>query len=169
MPFGALVEYLPTPRPDTKKGAFKAKTSQGTLVGYFVQPGGKWSGDYLVADFTQLQQDPDLPPSKCSVHRTTEIFFKGEEVKFPLFDYREKVATTVQVPKPEQEPSPSSASATPGQIDGPVEREVPLVDSVRTEGSASTNPRGSGAANEGAAAENRPEQSTGEDLRGRGR
>ena len=60
VPFGALVEYLPTPRPDTKKSAFEAKTSHGLLVGYFVQPGGKWSGDYLVADFSLLQKDLDV-------------------------------------------------------------------------------------------------------------
>ena len=51
IPFGALVNYLPTPRPTDKKRAFESKTNRGLLVGYFTQPGGKWSGDYLVVDF----------------------------------------------------------------------------------------------------------------------
>ena len=68
IPFGALVDYLPTPRPGEKKEAFEPKTNRGLLVGYFVWPGDMWSGNYLVADFEQLRQHPDSQPSRCSIH-----------------------------------------------------------------------------------------------------
>ena len=72
MPFGALVNFVPTLRSDVNPESCVSKLHRGLLVGYSTQPGGKWSGDYLVVDFEQLQIEPDSSPSKCSVHRTSE-------------------------------------------------------------------------------------------------
>ena len=98
-------------------------------MGYFVQPGGKWSGDYLVADFEQLRKDPESPPAKCSVHRTSEVFFRFEALSFPLFEYREKRAlAVVERPQPANEPPAIAPHQAPGQIDMPPEVVVPGAD-----------------------------------------
>ena len=51
MPFGALVDYMPVPNPNTEPATFDKKVRTGLRVGYHCKPGGEWSGDYLVADF----------------------------------------------------------------------------------------------------------------------
>ena len=73
--FGQLVDYLPTPSPKETKRLkdFVNRTRTGLLVGYHIQPGGLWSGDYLVVDWEKLQSSPDATPGQCRIHRTTTI------------------------------------------------------------------------------------------------
>ncbi len=47
-PFGALVDFMP--QPDVRVESMGPKTLPGVFIGYHVNPGGEWSGDYLVAD-----------------------------------------------------------------------------------------------------------------------
>jgi len=88
MPFGLCIDYLPVAAPQDKAPTFEAKTRVGLVVGFHVQPGGKWSGDYLVVDFEALRYVPDLPPSSCRVHRTSEVLnFRPKVLHFPLADF----------------------------------------------------------------------------------
>ena len=48
IPFGALVDFMP--HSDIKIESFGGKTIQGIFLGYHIQPGGLWDGDYIVAD-----------------------------------------------------------------------------------------------------------------------
>ena len=48
IPFGALVDFMP--QPDVRVESMGPKTLPGVFIGYHVNPGGEWSGDYLVAD-----------------------------------------------------------------------------------------------------------------------
>ena len=44
IPFGVLVDYMPTPNPNKEPAPFDNKTRPGIFVGLHFQPGGKWSG-----------------------------------------------------------------------------------------------------------------------------
>ncbi len=48
-PVGALVDFMP--QNDMKLESMRAKTIPGVFVGYYIHPGGLWSGDYLVAEW----------------------------------------------------------------------------------------------------------------------
>ena len=50
-PFGVLVDYMPTPNPNQDPAPFDRRTRTGVFVGYHLQPGGRFSGDYYCADF----------------------------------------------------------------------------------------------------------------------
>ena len=50
-PFGSKVTF----RPPVHKGAkFALRNEHGIFAGYFLQPGGRWKGEYLVISFGQL-------------------------------------------------------------------------------------------------------------------
>ena len=53
IPFGALVNYLPTPV--TKRPKAADKTRPAIFVGYYVAPGGRWRGDYFVIPLAQCR------------------------------------------------------------------------------------------------------------------
>ena len=91
IPFGQLVDFMPTPT-TAKQPSFVPRTIPGILVGYFVQPGGRWSGDYLVAEFEPLKEKPDAEPKHVRVHRVKEVVMPGrlEEAVFPLAVFRAK-------------------------------------------------------------------------------
>ncbi len=65
------------------------KTLPGVFIGYHVNPGGEWSGDYLVADLAYFRADPDVPRSQIKVHRIKEVvpIFDGKFV-FPVAVWR---------------------------------------------------------------------------------
>ncbi len=56
LPFGALVDFLPTPRKDGSvyDDKIEARMKPGLFVGWKLAPGGKWTGDYYVVDFQQF-------------------------------------------------------------------------------------------------------------------
>ena len=91
IPFGAMVDFMPTPNAE-KPPPFESKTQAGLLVGYHTQPGGRWSGDYLVADFEPFKEDPDAEPRHVRVHRMKEVIPPGrlEPLRFPLAEFRQK-------------------------------------------------------------------------------
>ena len=72
------------------------------MLGYFIQPGGKWSGDYIVVDYEKLNKNPDLSPTDCKIDRMSEIFLADPTVgwKFPLADYRAKKEEEVAIEAP---------------------------------------------------------------------
>ena len=50
---------MPVPNPNKEPGAFEQRTFNGMFVGYFVQPGGKWSGDFLMLEMAGFKDNPD--------------------------------------------------------------------------------------------------------------
>ncbi len=52
-PFGALVDFMS--QPDVRVESMGPKTLPGVFIGYHVNPGGEWSGDYLVADLAYFR------------------------------------------------------------------------------------------------------------------
>jgi len=93
IPFGALVDFMP--RQTEVQQAFEAKTRSGLMVGYEVHPGGKWSGDYLIAELDVFRKSPDSRPSDVKIHRTKEVFLREGAFVFPVADYRCKMEDAV--------------------------------------------------------------------------
>ncbi len=92
MPFGALVDFMPVPNPNDEPGAFQSKTRPGLRVGYFQQPGGEWSGDYIIVEFEAFRINPDAKRSEVKIHRTREMIPPNRlgPITFPLAEFRLK-------------------------------------------------------------------------------
>ena len=90
IPHGTFVDYLPTPsaKRQVEEKELGHRTRKGLLVGFHVQPGGLWSGDYLVVDWDTLQHHPNATPGQCRIHRVPEVFYDWANLDFPLADYR---------------------------------------------------------------------------------
>ncbi len=81
VPFGAKVEYRPS-LPSQRTGErFDPAASNGVLVGYHMNPGGRWSGDYYVLDLKVIEENHDSRLIKA--RRTGEIIVPQGEFIFP--------------------------------------------------------------------------------------
>jgi hypothetical protein len=64
IPFGALIDFLPSPVGATRDGKFAPNTEPGVFLGYCVHPGGIWRKAYYVAslrDFDNHWVDGRFP------------------------------------------------------------------------------------------------------------
>jgi hypothetical protein len=97
-PFGALIDYYPTPkRPDRKNKPSEESSSgelqdddnhgrpkmgpkgvPGIFLGYMFEPGGKWKagkGKYVIADFSELKKGKARP----NVQIVQSVFVASDE------------------------------------------------------------------------------------------
>ena len=76
IPFGAEISYKSVVADHNTSHGNKFGTSsrKGILVGYWVNPGGAWSKDYLVFDLDTIRQNKDA--RRIRVRRCGEIFQK---------------------------------------------------------------------------------------------
>ena len=66
-----------------------SKTIPGVFIGYHVNPGGEWGGDYLVADLAYFRQDHDATRSKVKIHRINEVVPNRDgKFVFPVADWQ---------------------------------------------------------------------------------
>ena len=80
------------PQPDTRVVSMGAKTIPGVFIGYHIQPGGLWSGDYLVADLAPFRLDCDVAKSKVKIHRIKEVLPSRHGLfNFPVARWRQKL------------------------------------------------------------------------------
>ena len=85
LPFGCLVDFMPSDARKEPAHKFSNPAEPGVLVGYHQHPGGRWSGDYLVYRLSDLAKPfaeftPNMP-----IHRTCEVFHvAGKPCVFPL-------------------------------------------------------------------------------------
>jgi len=100
IPYGSLVDFMAVPNPNLDPGPFDRKTQPGIFVGYHQQPGGYFTGDYLVAEFEPFRMNPDAAPKDVKVHRTKEVIPPGrlEPITFPLAEYRLKMRSVPEAP-----------------------------------------------------------------------
>ena len=115
IPFGALVDYMPTPVAD-KPDPFESKTRPGIFLHPHAQPGGIWSGDYIIADFEAFRSNPNAEPKDVRIHRTKEVIPLNHlgPLKFPLAEYREsckRIGETAQVFEPPPTPETGAVSS----------------------------------------------------------
>ena len=62
-------------------GKFTPKAVAGIFLGYHLQPGGKWSGDYVVVELSELRTNRHF--KNASLQRVKEVV-KPSEIVFPL-------------------------------------------------------------------------------------
>jgi hypothetical protein len=82
IPFGAAVEFKTSPIRDGP-GKFAPKATPGVFVGYYMQPGGQWKGDYLVARLEDFASSSGSLPRPVPVQRVKEVI-QMQEITFPL-------------------------------------------------------------------------------------
>ena len=82
IPFGAKVVF----RPPVREGAkFASRSEHGLFAGYYLQPGGRWKGEFLVISFEQLIRAKD----RLEVKRVRECALVPGPVTFPLRTVRD--------------------------------------------------------------------------------
>ena len=77
----------PSPaRPGKQTPKFAPQSVPGMFLGYSIQPGGRWTGDYVAMPLEPLRGTPLDDQSKaCSIHRIKEVYQNKEEgYLFPL-------------------------------------------------------------------------------------
>ena len=88
VPLGSLVSFKTVDAKSCKRRRkFESRQEESVFMGIHLNPGGKWSGDYLcckVADFVELGYK-QIP----RVFRVRDVVFPRGEFKFPLFDARQ--------------------------------------------------------------------------------
>ena len=89
IPFGARVDFMPTPADAEKYGPFEPKRRSGIFLGYHQQPGGRIIGDYYVVDMEPFLSNPDAAPKDCRIHCIKEVHKPGMhcDLVFPLASY----------------------------------------------------------------------------------
>ena len=86
IPFGCVVDYLPKPEVSRAMPKFEGRACQGIFVGYYLQPGGAWKGEYLVFPMGMFQDyDYEEPRRLTELHpvRTMEAKLVGN-MSFPM-------------------------------------------------------------------------------------
>ena len=103
LPFGCLVYFKPSPtRDDTLK--FGPIGHLGVFAGYFMAPGYKWSGNYLVWELRGFcQADPRADASKHhqrtpEPHVTQVVLLPEGDLQFPLKERYEKINRDTEDP-----------------------------------------------------------------------
>ena len=82
LPFGCLVHYHPSSvRERDARPKFGSRMTEGIFVGYQINSGGKWSGDYKVIDVKMFRDRPEH--RAVHVHTIKEIFAPGP-AEFPV-------------------------------------------------------------------------------------
>ena len=84
MAFGSLVSYKPAvgDKANTSADKFATSSKEAVLVGYFMNPGGAWSKDYLVLDLETMRQNKDC--KRIRARRCGEVFQKRGLPTFPM-------------------------------------------------------------------------------------
>lgn len=90
IPFGCMAYYVPVPTKD-RRAKMEKRVCTGVFLGYRTSPGGKWEGDYLVADlndFSGLSLHPKTEPGvfrNVQPHITRTVHWTKHGSHFPLF------------------------------------------------------------------------------------
>jgi hypothetical protein len=100
-PFGCGVHYLPTTADRTFKSKGAPAMQYGVFLGYRLAPGGRWNGEYLVADlddFIGLPLDIHTPEREWYINpcitEQVKLGFRG--AVFPLKPRYEQVNYTLE-------------------------------------------------------------------------
>ncbi len=97
VPFGARVRFKPSPLATRNAPKTSPDTRYGVFLGWMLQPGGHWKGDYRVVDledFAGMDLQVDALPAKCRVHVQKISVLKFDETEPVVFPLREKYEFT---------------------------------------------------------------------------
>jgi len=127
IPFGAEVVYheSPTVAHSTPKFAPRGKRGEGVFMGYHTHCGGKWSGDFFVADYDALSQT-NLN-EHVHVQRVKEVQSDGGAWRFPCRTDHAKppLPKEAQDLPPEASDTTVADDTTPSETAPPDERPLP--------------------------------------------
>ena len=90
IPFGCRVFFKPSPISKHQTGKFESNCVPGIMLGYVLDPGGKWSGEFLVVELAAMAGKPmhrNTPAGQLRVHvqRVRELLpVKKADVFYPL-------------------------------------------------------------------------------------
>ena len=114
LPFGCAIHFKPNESMAAKLPKFGPNGLPGVFLGYYIQPGGRWNGEYLVAwiEHFKLAADPSIKKGrKIPFFRVREIVV--DESRPPFFplsdDYQSlkwKVPKTIPSNQPHDQPVP---------------------------------------------------------------
>ena len=84
-PFGAAVDFKPTIEGSATHPKAGSRGLEGLLVGYHTNPGGSWSGDFLVVEEAAFRRSAGS--KKIRVYRTKTVSWAGDSrPRFPIFE-----------------------------------------------------------------------------------
>ena len=97
IPFGCGVYFLPTKYSNSKA---VPSMSYGIFLGYRLAPGGRWNGQYLVADiydFIGMNLSAYAPETKCWLypHVTEQVTLTKKGCVFPLKPKYDQISLTL--------------------------------------------------------------------------
>jgi len=115
-PFGCIVDYLP--KPEAVKGLpkFDTRASPGILVGYYLQPGGQWKGEFQVFPKDKFEDfDWERPRNLKELIplRTQEVKLTDDVPQYMMKAGYDGVRRTLKSPFHAQ-PAPGSDEIDPG-------------------------------------------------------
>ena len=127
VPFGAKVMYRP-PKPERDSlPKFASHTLPGIFVGWHVDPGGEWHGDYLVYRLSDFETETS--PDRLHPVRVKELVVP-EDLEFPLRAVRDK-AQQERLLRPhlaEDDASPPPKEVETSDVGTQTLTEAPLAD-----------------------------------------
>ena len=99
IPLGALVHFKPSPAKPRGIEKFAPRAQPGIFLGYHLNPGGEWKGDYICALLKDVRGLNDDPNMKVSTHRIKEVIFDPEAISYPLRPRYEEI-NYMEIPPP---------------------------------------------------------------------
>ena len=94
-PFGSEVQYKPsTPADVDRLKTFGAKTLSGIFLGYALNAGGIWNGDYWILDWQQVHNADHVShihPRRIKHKEVFPVYLNGNRFRFPEQDAFKKM------------------------------------------------------------------------------
>ena len=90
IPFGGLCHFRPVQPKRDLMPEFAPRGTPGIFLGWFLLPGGRWKGDYLVADLDDFRKG-----KKIHVQRVKEVVVDEGPTQYPLRAEHDKITCTV--------------------------------------------------------------------------
>ena len=126
LPFGCLIDFKPSPVKGKTDAKFAPTSVPGLFVGYNLQPGGRFKGDYLVISLADAKRLLEKPKSaRIFVQRVKEIYINPDEgYVFPMkedYDRKRRSLNGTIVLDEIENKSPSVAETAVEANEGDVE------------------------------------------------
>ena len=131
---GELCHFRPVEPKKKKLPEFAPDAIPGVFLGYFLLPGGRWKGDYLVADLDDFRNGKHV-----HVQRVKEVVLEEGNPKFPLKGPRDMEVCSVD-PALVSGSSPDETLLA-DDVELPTPPSAPLVDSVSSSTGGENVPR----------------------------
>jgi hypothetical protein len=119
LPFGCLIDFKPSPVKGKVVSKFEPRSVPGLFIGWVLQPGGKFKGDYIVISLEDMNVLLAKPKNaRIFVQRVKEIYHNEDEgFIFPLKTQYDQDRRTINVSKPTETKSTVETKADDWLLD----------------------------------------------------